>query len=331
MNAQKKGNKFYNINTVQMTMSMDKAKNMTKDYFAKENAVPELPIPRKEIDKEAFVSEDTFVWLGHSTILGHIGGVTFIVDPMLGERASPLSCLGPKRFEGSLTPVDELPDIDVILITHNHYDHLDQKTIMALQENVKMIYVPLANAQILTKWGVDSSKIKEFDWFEDQIFEGVQFSFTPTQHFSGRGLTDRDRYLWGSWVVKGKESSIYVSGDSGYNEHFKTIGEKYAPFDVACIECGAYNDSWSEIHMIPEESVQASIDLKANVMLPMHWAGFDLSTHSWDEPISRAIAKAESLDVTTTTPIIGEVLSIKTPVRAERWWELENLNYSTKL
>lgn len=320
MNAQKKGNKFYNINTVQMTMSMDKAKNMTKDYFAKENAVPELPIPRKEIDKEAFVSEDTFVWLGHSTILGHIGGVTFIVDPMLGERASPLSCLGPKRFEGSLTPVDELPDIDVILITHNHYDHLDQKTIMALQENVKMIYVPLENAQILTKWGVDSSKIKEFDWFEDQIFEGVQFSFTPTQHFSGRGLTDRDRYLWGSWVVKGSKHSLYVSGDSGYNGHFKTIGEKYGPFDVACVECGAYNESWSEIHMIPEESVYASLDLNAKVMLPMHWAGFDLSTHAWDEPISRALKKADELQVTTTTPIIGEVLPFDNSIQNKKWW-----------
>lgn len=320
MNALKRDNKFYNIDTIQMTMNMDKAKKMTKDYFAKENAVPVLPIPRKEIDKKAFGSEDTFVWLGHSTILGHIDGVTFIVDPMLDERASPLSCFGPKRFEGSLTPINELPEIDVILITHNHYDHLDQKTIMALQENVKMIYVPLENAKILIKWGVDRSKIKEFDWFEDQIFTHVQFSFVPTQHFSGRGLTDRDRYLWGSWVVKGSKYSIYVSGDSGYNGHFKSIGEKYGPFDVACIECGAYNESWSEIHMVPEESVQASLDLNAKVMLPMHWAGFDLSTHAWDEPISRAIEKANELNVRITTPIIGEVVSFNNSIQSKKWW-----------
>jgi L-ascorbate metabolism protein UlaG (beta-lactamase superfamily) len=320
MNAIKKRGKYYNLSSIKMSMSVNKVKKMTQDYFSKENSIPPFILPRHTIDKEAFEAEDTFVWLGHSTILGNIHGVRFIVDPMLHHRASPFKCLGPKRFDGSLTPIEELPDIDVILITHNHYDHLDEQTIKALQSRVQAIYVPLDNASILEKWGIEPAKIREFDWFEEVSFRDVTFAFAPTQHFSGRGLTDRDNYLWGSWVIKGFSHSLYVSGDSGYHEHFKRIGEKYGEFDVACVECGAYNSSWSEIHMMPEESVQASIDLKAKVMLPMHWAGFDLSTHAWDEPISRAMDEAKRLKVTTTTPMIGQVMPLATPVSKEVWW-----------
>lgn len=302
-------------------MSVDKAKKMTKDYFNKENSIPPFILPRQTIDKETFEAEDTFVWLGHSTILGNIDGVRFIVDPMLHHRASPFKCLGPKRFNGSLTPLEELPEIDVILITHNHYDHLDEQTIKALHDKVEAIYLPFDNASIVKKWGVDLDKVREFDWFEELNFRGVTFAFTPTQHFSGRGLTDRDNYLWGSWVVKGQNHSLYVSGDSGYHEHFKLIGEKYGTFDVACVECGAYNSSWSEIHMMPEQSVQASVDLKAKVMLPMHWAGFDLSTHAWDEPISRAMKEAQRLSVQTTTPMIGQIIPLKQPICETQWWK----------
>jgi L-ascorbate metabolism protein UlaG (beta-lactamase superfamily) len=239
---------------------------------------------------------------------------------MLSLRASPFKCIGPKRFDGSLTPIDELPNIDVVLITHNHYDHMDKDTLLALQNKVKAIYVPLDNKKILIKWGIEDSKIKEFDWFEDISFNGVQFSFCPTQHFSGRGLTDRDKYLWGSWAIIGSKK-VYVSGDSGYNQHFKLINETYGSFDIACMECGAYNDNWSEIHMMPEESVQASIDLDAKVMLPMHWAGFDLSTHAWDEPITRALGKAQQLGVKTTTPMIGQILNLNEPIKNECWWK----------
>ncbi len=321
MNAIKKGKRYFNRDFIRLKMDRHRIGKMLRDYLAKERAVPPFPIPRKVIDKEAFISQESVVWLGHSTILARIDGINLIVDPMLSTRASPLSCAGPKRFEGSLTPLHELPAIDLILITHNHYDHLDQKSIMALHEQVKAIYVPLDNAKILTKWGVDAGKIREFDWFEDQIFEGVQCTFAPTQHFSGRGLRDRDRYLWGSWVVKGAQRALYVSGDSGYNSHFKMIGQKYGPFDLACIECGAYNVSWREVHMMPEESVQAAKDLDAGVMLPMHWAGFDLSTHAWDDPVNRAIARANEFDVVITTPMIGQVLSFSDSVVSERWWK----------
>lgn len=321
MNAIKKDGKYQNLEFIKMKMDLNRAKGMAKDYMKKKDAVPPASIPRVQIDKKAFKSEDSYVWLGHSSILGNIDEVSFIVDPMLAKRASPFKCMGPKRFDGSLTPIEELPKIDVILITHNHYDHMDRDTLLALQEQAQVIYVPLDNKKILTKWGIESLKIKEFDWFEDIVYKGVQFSFCPTQHFSGRGLSDRDKYLWGSWAIKGTQHSIYVSGDSGYNQHFSLIGQKYGPFDVACMECGAYNDNWSEIHMTPEESVQASKDVKAVVMHPMHWASFDLSTHAWDEPITRAKKKALELEVITTTPLIGVVNFLKNPVETKEWWK----------
>ena len=320
MYAIKKDGKYFNQDYIQMKISGQKAKGMIKDYMAKKDAVPSFKIQRQVIDKEEFTSQNSFVWLGHSTILSHIDGVSFIVDPMFAKRASPLKCIGPKRFEGSLTPIDELPKIDVILITHNHYDHMDKTSLLALKNTVSQIYVPLDNAQILIKWGIEKEKITEFDWYEDKIFNDVQFSYCPTQHFSGRSIGDKDKYLWGSWAIKGKENSLYVSGDSGYNTHFKDIAKKFGGFDVACMECGAYNENWSEIHMTPEESVQASKDLNAKVMLPMHWAGFDLSTHTWDEPITRAMLNAQSLGVTTTTPMIGQVNSFQNPVEETKWW-----------
>jgi len=321
--AIKRDGKYFNKSYIKMKMNGKKAKGMMKDYMAKQNAVPDFIIPRLKIDKEAFSKQNSFVWLGHSTILGYIDKVSFIVDPMLAKRASPLKCIGPKRFDGSLTPVDELPNIDVVLITHNHYDHMDKDTLLALKDKVKAIFVPLDNAKILINWGIEKEKIKEFDWYEDMVFQDVLFSFCPTQHFSGRSLTDRDKYLWGSWAVKGKSNSIYISGDSGYNAHFEEIGKRFGSFDIACVECGAYNENWSEIHMIPEESVQASADLNAKVMLPMHWAGFDLSTHAWDEPISRALDYAHKLEVKTTTPMIGQVNSFDRPIEYKKWW-IEN-------
>ena len=321
MNSIKKDEKYHNLEFIKMKMNFNKFKGMSKDYIKKENSAPSLPIPRIQIDKEKFTNENSLVWLGHSTILGNLDNVCFIIDPMLTNRASPFNWIGPKRFNGSLTPISELPNIDVILITHNHYDHLDKDTILSLKDNVKAIYVPLDNKQILIKWGVEETKIREFDWYEDILFNGVKFAFCPTQHFSGRSLTDRNKYLWSSWAIFGKEYSIYISGDSGYNEHFKMINLRYGSFDIACIECGAYNDNWSEIHMIPEESVQASIDLKAKVMLPMHWAGFDLSMHSWDEPIARAEKIAIDLGVTITTPIIGQILNLNRPIHNEKWWK----------
>lgn len=308
------------FNFEKMTMNKERILGTTKDYLAKQQTRPPFALVRKVIDTRAFLSQDSIIWLSHSTILGHIDNMTFIVDPMLSLRASPFSWIGPKRFEGSLTPIEELPNIDIIFITHNHYDHLDYKTIMALHEHVKYIYIPKGNALLLCKWGVQPSKIKEFSWFEEHKIDELTVCFCPTQHFSGRGLFDRDKTLWGSWVIKGSKHSVYVSGDSGYNQHFKIIGDTHGPFDIACIECGAYSDHWKEVHMRPEESVQAACDLGAKIMLPMHWAGFDLSTHAWDEPISRAVIKAKEMNMPLSTYMIGEVNNLEKSIVNTEWW-----------
>ena len=322
MNSIKIKNKYHNLGAVKMEMSLQKAKKMVQDYAGKRLRVPPFELPAKEIDIDLFESGDSLVWLGHSTILARVDGVNFIVDPMFSHRASPVGFAGPKRFEGSLIDIDTLPAIDIILITHNHYDHLDKSSILYLHENVEKIFVPLDNAKILLSWGVANDKIKEFDWYEESFEENIRFALTPTQHFSGRGLTDRDDYLWGSWVIQGSKSSLYVSGDSGYNSHFKAIGEKYGAFDIACMECGAYNDNWSEVHMLPEQSVQAAQDLGAKVMLPMHWAGFNLSTHAWDEPITRALQHATEIKQDTITPMIGQVIHFSENYPKEMWWEI---------
>lgn len=320
MNAIKSKGKYHNRHGVRMTMDLTRLSSMGRDYMQKHDAIPPFTIPREEIDTTAFRKQNSIIWLGHSTILGHIDGISFIVDPMLSDRASPINCMGPKRFEGSKTPIEQLPKIDIILITHNHYDHLDKDTILALQESVQAIYVPLDNKKILTNWGIDAERIREFDWFEQIEHNGVSFAFCPTQHFSGRSLSDRDRYLWGSWAILGS-NRLYVSGDSGYNDHFNAIAQRYEGFDIACLECGAYNENWKEVHMSPEQSVQASIDLNAKVMLPMHWSAFDLSTHTWDEPISRAISAAKEKNVAITTPYIGAILSFEKPHSTNRWWQ----------
>lgn len=302
-----------------MTMNKKRLMGICKDYFYKNQTRPLFPIPRHVIDHATFLSQESLVWLGHSTVLGHLDNKTFIVDPVFSVRASPISCLGPKRFDGSLTPLSELPSIDFIFITHNHYDHLDRYSIMALHEQVQAIYVPDGNGALLSEWGICQSKIKEFKWFEEFFIENLMVCFCPTQHFSSRGLFDRDKTLWGSWVIKSKSHSLFVSGDSGYNEHFKVIAQKYAPFDIACIECGAYNENWKEIHMRPEESVQAAKDLQAKMMLPIHWGSFDLSTHVWNDPINRAIQKANELDIPLIIPMIGEVVSVQNPQFNNDW------------
>lgn len=321
MTIHKKQKRYHNLGGVAMRFTPKKMWQMTREYMKKQVRVPPFSFPSKKPDFTLFESGDALVWLGHSTLLGRLDGVSFIVDPMFSDRASPFACVGPKRFDGSLIDSKTLPPIDVILITHNHYDHLDRHSMRMLHKQAKAIYLPLDNVQIIAKWGIRGEKVKEFDWYEEIRFGNVRFAFAPSQHFSGRGVTDRNRSLWGSWAVQGSSRSLYFSGDGGYNSHFKTIGERYGPFDLACLECGAYNDAWREVHMAPEETVRAAQDLGAKVMMPIHWAGFSLSTHAWDDPVTRALAEAKRKKVTVTTPMIGETVMLDDPVRDEVWWD----------
>lgn len=258
------------------------------------------------------------VWLGHSSVLFRTDDLTIMTDPVF-NRASPIP-IGGKAFAMVHTPkIDDMPKIDAVIISHDHYDHLDHQAIQDLNEKLGHFYVPLGIKAHLQRWGVSDAKITEMDWYEEVMLKNTHLVFTPSRHFSGRKF-ERNRTLWGSWVVKSPNLSLYFSGDGGYSPEFAKIGEQFGPFDIALMEDGAYNQAWAQIHIFPEQSVQAAVDLNAKAMLPIHWGKFDLALHEWRDPIERAQKAIANTTITLTTPMIGEVFSIQNLPQSE-WWK----------
>lgn len=313
------GKKFVNLVPTGMMMNGSGEDGSMKDlFFPKKEKNPDKPLPSKKFKKED-LKNDSFVWLGHSTILMKTQNTTIITDPLF-NRASPLP-IGGKAFEyENKTQIDDLPNIDVVVISHDHYDHLDHKAVQKLDKKVEKFFVPLGVKAHLMKWGIDKNKIDEKDWYEDINYKNINFTLVPSRHFSGRGLTNRDSTLWGGWVIKSSSKNIYFTGDSGYFDEFKKIGKNYGPFDIAFIENGAYNSGWAHIHMMPEESIQAGQDAKAKVLFPIHWSKFDLAYHNWDEPIIRFTNEAEKKNLTIATPLVGQVFTLDN-LPQDKWWE----------
>jgi L-ascorbate metabolism protein UlaG (beta-lactamase superfamily) len=282
----------------------------------------ELPYKMVDFNQITNVNENDLkvTWIGHSSQIINIDGRIILTDPVFDENTA---FMGPSRYNGPVPlMIEELPEIDLVLISHNHYDHLNSMTIKEINPKVNRFIVPLMVGAQLEEFGVSREKIIELDWWEETtLFDSFLIAFTPSQHFSGRGLFDRDETLWGSFVIKGPYHNIYFSGDSGYFEGFKEIGEKYGPFDYTFIECGAYNEKWRFVHMFPEETVQAHLDLRGEILQPIHWGTFDLALHSWYDPMVRVSKAADSLGVKLSTPIIGETITIDDELRTERWWE----------
>ncbi|ELA7187662.1 MBL fold metallo-hydrolase [Vibrio alginolyticus] len=296
-----------------------------KAYFTTErlNPTPTIEIPVHAITAQQLLEEqdDVIYRLGHSSVLMKLDGKLVMTDPVFSDRASPVQWAGPKRFHQTPITIEDLPTIDVVVISHDHYDHLDKASIKVLGDKVGTFLVPLKVGQLLVNWGVPKEKVIELDWWESHSVDGIEYTLTPTQHFSGRGLTDRDTTLWGSWVINAQQHKVFFSGDSGYFNGFKEIGEKYGPFDFTMIETGAYNELWSDIHMFPEQSVQAHIDVQGKVMMPIHNSTFDLSMHDWNEPMQRALDISEERGVTLVSPEIGQRLAIAEPQPAQAWWQ----------
>ncbi|MCK5638738.1 MAG: MBL fold metallo-hydrolase, partial [Flavobacteriaceae bacterium] len=261
-------------------------------------------------------------WFGHSAFLLEMDGKKILIDPMLGETPAPHPLLGPKRYSKELPiEIEKLPFIDVIILSHDHYDHLDYGSIQKLKEKVGQYYTPLGVGNHLVEWGVEKEKIHELNWWDSIEIDGIKLVCTPARHFSGRGLFDRATTMWCSWVISGNKDNIFFSGDSGYDTHFKEIGEKYGPFDISLMECGQYHEDWKLYHMMPEETVLASIDLNSNLVMPIHWGAFTLALHDWTDPIERIIKKANELDLQITTPRIGEPVVLgKRTYPNEKWW-----------
>jgi L-ascorbate metabolism protein UlaG (beta-lactamase superfamily) len=241
---------------------------------------------------------------------------------MLGPNTTPIAPMATKRFsENTLNLIDDFPEIDIVLLTHDHYDHLDLASIEKLRHKTTHFYVALGVKRHLVRWGIPSNRITEFDWWQSKVIDDIQITFTPTRHFSGRGISDRSKTLWGGWAFKSSNENIWFSGDGGYGNHFKTIGEKLGPFDLAFMECGQYNVDWKLIHLFPEEAVQAAIDANATKIIPVHWAGFALSyQHTWKEPADDFIKYAKSKKRTYMLPKIGELFETSSDLK-EFWWQ----------
>lgn len=298
---------------------------MSESDSASDETSPTGQIPVFGIDwDQIYDKKDSLTWLGHSAFILSLDNKKILIDPMLGPAASPVSFIGPKRYSDDfLDAVEEMPPIDAVFITHDHYDHLDYQSIKQLKSKVTHFFVPYGVGNHLMKWGVEKDKITEMNWWDETEFQGLMIALTPAKHFSGRGILNRNSTLWGGWVIVGNQNRFYTSGDGGYDAHFKEIGNKYGPFDIALIEGSQYDSRWPDSHMQPEESVQANIDLRSENMLLMHWGAFTLARHSWSEPIERAVKEAEAKDVELLTPQIGYTLqlneSLTIPVAG--WWK----------
>lgn len=319
---------FRNLDNVEMqSMGFWETVKLLPQFFR--NAPgrrPDKDLPRETLDSLALTQvADTSMfanWFGHSAILLQLHGKKIMIDPMLGPTPAPHPTLGKQRYTPGLPiQAEQLPALDIVLFSHDHYDHLDYGTITKIKDKTSLFLVPLGIANHLIRWGVDSAKIKEFQWWESIEIDGYTYICTPAQHFSGRGLSDRGATLWCSWVVQHQGTNVYFSGDSGYGRHFKEIGEKYGPFDFAMMECGQYNEKWKEIHMMPEQTAQAAKDIQAKAFMPIHWGAFTLSLHDWDEPVKRVSVAADKLGLRLITPIIGQTLNIKELGSFNRWWE----------
>jgi L-ascorbate metabolism protein UlaG (beta-lactamase superfamily) len=315
--------KFTNLTKTEVGVNFKRVPRvMYKQFKGHPNGLPKAALPILPFDKEAFLGDDfKFIWYGHSVLLLRMNGKNILIDPMFGSDASPIGPVRTKRFsENTLDLMDTLPEIDLVLFTHDHYDHLDLRSVAKLRGKVKEFYVSLGLKRHLVYWGIEEQAVTEFDWWDKADFNGVEITFTPTRHFSGRGLTSMAKCLWGGWSLISDKERIWFSGDGGYGDHFKEIGEKLGPFDFAFMECGQYCVDWKEIHMFPEESVKAAKDAGVKLAMPVHWAGFNLSyQHGWYEPAEEFLKYAGEQNLRVTIPRLGEINSLHT-TKTTKWW-----------
>ena len=295
------------------------------DFFKNDsNRLPADLLVDKKIDTKKFKRKNSvnFSWLGHSSFLFNINEKLVMLDPMLTEYASPIPIKRLKRFNtNTAISIDELDSIDVVIFSHDHYDHLDYGTIIKLHNKVKKFIVPLGLGNHLKVWGVNPKSIIELNWEESFTIDDIKFICLPSRHFSGRSLFNTNSTLWSSWAILSKQAKIYFSGDSGYGLHFKDIGNNYGPFNISLIDCGQYNDAWKHLHMFPEECTKASIDLKSDYYMPIHWGAFTLSTHDWNEPINQSIFYSEKYGQKILAPSIGEVVFLDNiNHQTIKWW-----------
>jgi L-ascorbate metabolism protein UlaG (beta-lactamase superfamily) len=286
------------------------------------STVPDRPVPVRPIAAAelAAAPDGSLYRLGHSTLLLKLDGGWFLTDPVFGERASPLSFAGPKRFHAPPLPLADLPPLRAVILSHDHYDHLDRDTVVALAAKAEVFVTPLGVGDRLAGWGVECRKLRQLDWWGATAIDNVRLTAVPARHFSGRTPWDRDRTLWTSWVIESDTARIFFSGDTGYHDGFKDIGARFGPFDVTLIENGGYDRRWPDVHMQPEQTLQAHLDLRGRWLLPIHNGTFDLAFHPWQEPLARLHALAAARGVDLATPGFGVRWSVDRPDAGSAWW-----------
>jgi L-ascorbate metabolism protein UlaG (beta-lactamase superfamily) len=354
---------FQNPEPTEMLLKGVSYIKMMREYRDKpKTTIPPGPLPSVRTDLFSLPRDrPVIVWFGHSSYLVKLQGMHILVDPVFSGHASPFSWFG-KAFPGTdIYGAEDFPDIDMMLLTHDHYDHLDYKTILQFAPKTRHFYTSLGVGAHLEYWGIAPERITELDWGESvepggeeageaetgiagrgrmhsnkggpevgdagtghgiagQASGAISLSAMPARHFSGRTFK-RNQTLWSSFVLKGRGYSLFLGGDSGYGQHFKSIGDRHGPFDLAILESGQYGKNWPYIHMFPEQTATAAIDLGAKALLPVHWGKFVLSVHAWDEPIRRLVRAAGEKGLSLATPLIGEPVIIGEPYPRKDWWE----------
>ncbi len=317
--------KFQNLGGVKFSPSDAPVGKLLRGFLSRPKTTrPSRPMPSVTTDLRApGTDRPTIIWFGHSSYLIKYEQLNIMVDPVFSGNASPVPG-SVRAFTGSNEyGVADLPPIDVLVLTHDHYDHLDYATVAALRPQVGRVVTALGVGAHLRAWGYDAAQITELNWHETTApLPGVQFTAVPAQHMSGRTFSPQNT-LWAAFVLQLGPYRLYLGGDSGYGPHFKETGVKYGPFDLALLENGQYNELWHAIHTLPEETAQAAHDLRAATLLPVHWAKFVLGYHPWNEPVQRLLPAAAALGQPVTVPRIGEPYTVGDPVRAEPWWEFE--------
>lgn len=296
--------------------------DMLKSFFfdKTERVIPKDKIPVVKTDLQNLpIDSNLYIWFGHSSYLLQIDHKKILVDPVFSKYASPVRT-SVKAFELEYEyTTKDLPDIDIMVISHDHWDHLDYNTFQEIKTKVKHIVTGLGVGAHFEKWGYPSSQITELYWGDSAAVDGFEFTSAISRHFSGRTLR-RNTTLWSSFIVKNDSIKLFLGGDSGYGKHFKEIGDKHGPFDYAILENGQYNEKWINIHMMPEETIKASQELGAKYTIPVHNSKFPLAMHPWDEPLIRITKEAAKQNVGLITPKIGEIVYLNSPKKYPEWW-----------
>ena len=260
-------------------------------------------------------------WLGHATVLVELEGRRVLFDPVWSDRVSPSQAVGPRRLHPMPMSLDELPPLDAVVISHDHYDHLDMRTIRRLAARARVPFVmPLGVGAHLERWGIPPDQIIELDWEERASIAGLELIATAARHFSGRRRPGENTTLWASWVVAGPNRRVFYTGDSGFFDDYAKIGAAHGPFDLTLIQVGAYSPYWPDIHMTPEEGVATHLAVRGGLLVPVHWATFNLSLHSWSEPVERVLADAAKHDARVAVPIPGQLLDVDGLPKPDPWW-----------